>query len=110
MISLHVYLDPKADQEHQLESAIRDKWMTAMADQPGFLRAALLKPLSERELQEVEAKVPEPAYELVAFWSSESERRAWTQRPIHDEVFSQVQAVAEGISYTLQNVEEGWSL
>ena len=44
MISLHVYMTPKANRDSELEAGIRDKWIAAMSEQPGFLRAALLKP------------------------------------------------------------------
>ena len=110
MISLHVYVNAKAGQEQQLESAIREKWLTAMADQPGFLKAALLKPLSQEMLDEVEAGAPKDAYEVVSFWTSEIDRRDWVARPIHDQVFAHVIEAAEDVNWTLQNVEESWSL
>ena len=110
MISLHVYLTPKIGQEKALESAIRDKWMPAMAEQPGFVSAAVVEPFSEAELAKLEAAKPESAYECVAFWQSESKRLAWVGRPIHDQVFSQVLNASDGVSYTVQTVKESWSL
>ncbi|MCH7734567.1 MAG: AbrB/MazE/SpoVT family DNA-binding domain-containing protein [Chloroflexi bacterium] len=34
MISLHVYMNAKADRELELEAQIKDRWLTAMAEQP----------------------------------------------------------------------------
>ena len=110
MISLHVYLSPAEGKAAVLDSAIRDKWMTAMAEQPGFISAATLKPFAESDLARLEAAVPEHYIEVVAFWRSEEERLAWVARPIHDEVFDQVLAAADGVSYTLQTVDNSWNL
>ena len=110
MISLHVYLTPKNGQETALESAIRDKWMPAMAEQPGFVSAAVVEPFSDEKLAELEAVKPESAFECVAFWQSESERLAWVARPIHDQVFSQVVDASDSVTYTLQTVKESWGL
>ena len=110
MISLHVYLTPKAGNEQGLESAVRDKWMAAMAEQPGFLSGAMVKPYSDEELAKLEAAKPESAYEVVSFWQSERERAEWVARPVHDQVFSQVLDAAESVSYTLQTVEHSWNL
>ena len=88
MISLHVYLTPKPGKERELESAIRDGWLQAMSDQPGFLSAALVTPYSDDELAELHATKPRSVYEAVSFWRSEPERREWAARPIHDEVFA----------------------
>ena len=110
MISLHVYLTPAAGKEAELDSAISDAWMTAMADQPGFLSAAVLKPFSDDDLAALGASVPEYAIEVVAFWTSEEERLAWVARPIHDEVFEKVLAAADGVSFTLQTAHDSWNL
>lgn len=37
MVSLHVYLIPKKGRELELDSAVRDGWIPAMSEQPGFL-------------------------------------------------------------------------
>ena len=110
MISLHVYLTPKTGREADLESAVRDGWLKAMAEQPGFLSAALLKPYSDDELAELEAGKPQSAYEAVAFWSSEAARLAWVARPVHDEVFAPVIEAAGKLTHTLQTVERSWNL
>ena len=81
-----------------------------MAEQPGFLSAALLRPYPDDELAELQAVKPQSVYEVVAFWSSEVERRAWVARPIHDEVFAPVIEAADSLTYTLQTVERSWNL
>ena len=50
MITLNVYLTPREGRAEELKSAVRDKWLAAMAQQPGFLRAAVLKPFPDDEL------------------------------------------------------------
>jgi heme-degrading monooxygenase HmoA len=84
--------------------------MAAMTDQPGFISAAVLKPFAEGELAKLEATVPRHHVEVVAFWRSEEERLAWVARPIHDEVFNQVTAAADSVTYTLQTAKESWNL
>ena len=81
MISLHVYMTPKANKEGELEAGIRDKWMAAMSEQRGFLRAALLKPFPDEELDKLQAAKPASTFETVAFWRTEEERLAWVARP-----------------------------
>ena len=110
MISLHVYLTPKESNEKGLESAIRDKWIAAMAEQPGFVSAAMFTPFPDKGLATLEALKPHITYEVVSFWRSERERQAWVARPIHDEVFSQVEDEADSITYALQTVEHSWNL
>ena len=110
MISLHVYLTPKNGNEKVLEASVRDKWMAAMAKQPGFLSGAMIKPYSDQELEKLSAAKPCSPYEVVSFWKSEKERLEWVARPIHDQVFSQVLDAAESVSYTLQTVEDSWNL
>ena len=110
MISLNVYLTPKTGKTKELESAIRDRWIEAMAEQPGFLSAAVVKPFPDDELAALEATKPQSAYEVVSYWNSEAERVAWTQRPIHNEVWAHVVNATESITYTLQTVEQSWNL
>ena len=110
MISLHVYLTPKAGREKDLDSAIQDGWLPAMSQQPGFLAAAVVSSYDYNELEALGATRPAHALEAVSFWRSEAERQVWVARPIHDEVFAKVIDAAEGVSYTLQNVEGSWGL
>ena len=110
MISLHVYLTPAPGKEAELDSAVSDAWMPAMAEQPGFVSAAVLAPFSGDALAALGASVPEHAVEVVAFWTSEEERLAWVARPIHDQVFQEVLDAAESVSFTLQTAEHSWNL
>ena len=110
MISLHVYMTPKANKEGELEAGIRDKWVAAMSEQPGFLRAALLKPFPDEELDKLQAAKPTSTFETVAFWRTEEERQAWVARPVHDQVFDPLLELAGDVSYTLQTVERDWNL
>ena len=109
MISLHVYLTPKEGNKKALESAIRDKWIAAMAEQPGFASAAMVTPFPDEEFTKLEAFKPQ-TYEVVSFWRSESERKAWVARPVHDQVWSQVESAADSITYALQTVVHSWNL
>jgi heme-degrading monooxygenase HmoA len=110
MISLNCYFDPKPGREAQLKSAIIDAWIVAMAEQPGFINAALLTPFSDEELANLEAAKAQAKFEVVSFWRSEEERLAWVARPIHDEVFNPVIAESDRVTYTLHNVVESWSI
>lgn len=110
MMSLHVYMTPKANKESELEAGIRDEWMAAMSEQPGFLRAALLTPFPDDELEALQAARPTSTFETVAFWRTEEERLAWVARPIHDRVFNPLLELADDVSYTLQTVEHDWNL
>ena len=110
MISLMVYLNPKAGRERDLESAVRDKWLAAMSEQPGFVSAAVFTPYSDEALAKVDAVKPQSAYEVIALWRTEGERQAWVARPMHDEVFSQVLDASESVTYTLQTVEHSLNL
>ncbi len=110
MISLNVYFTPKPGKDGDLESAIRDKWVAAMSEQPGFLRAAILKPFPEDDLARLQAIKPQSALEVVAFWRSEDERAAWVARPIHNQVFLPLLELSDRVTYTVQTVEHAWEL
>ena len=110
MISLHVYLVPKPGKEAELETAIRDGWIAAMSEQPGFLRAAILKPFADDALANLGASKPLHTFEVVSFWRSEKLRLEWVARPIHDEVFVPVVELSESVNFTLQTVAKGWKI
>ena len=110
MISLNVYLTPKAGRKNELERAVREVWMEAMAQQPGFLRAAIIAPFGEEVLADLEATKPSYVYEIVSYWNSEEERLAWVARDIHQEVWPHVVKEAAEVSYTLFTVEASWKL
>jgi hypothetical protein len=110
MISLHVYLTPQAGKERELDSAVRDDWLAAMSQQPGFLSAAVVKPFSDEELERLGGLRPEPAIEAISFWSSDNERLEWVATPLHDQVFAKVVEASDSVTYTLQTVEQDWNL
>ena len=110
MISLNVYLTSKPGKASELEAAISEVWLKAMAPQPGFLRAAVIRPFSDEELEKLEASKPATEYEVVSYWNSEEERLAWVGLDIHQEVWPQVVAQAESVSYTLYTVERSWNI
>jgi hypothetical protein len=110
MISLHVYLNPKPGKQIELETVITGIWLAAMAEQPGFVRAALLRPLPEADLRKLGANKPLHALEVVAFWRSERERLAWVARPIHDRVFKPVVELSASVSFVVQDVVHNWKM
>ena len=58
MISLSVYLIPKKGRELELDSAVRDGWLPAMSEQPGFLAAAVVRPYEPTELEALGGLMP----------------------------------------------------
>ncbi|MDA1298188.1 MAG: antibiotic biosynthesis monooxygenase [Chloroflexi bacterium] len=110
MISLHVYMNAKPGKEAELEAGIRDSWIAAMSKQPGFLRAALLKPFSDEALDALGARKPSHTFEVVSFWESEELRLEWVARPVHDRVFMPLLELVDSVAPTLQTVEHGWEL
>ena len=110
MISLNVYLTPKTDKVKELESVIHDQWIAAMATQPGFLRAALLKPFPDEDLITLDAIKPQHVYEVVAYWETEKQRVDWTQKPIHEKVWTAVLDASENVTYTVQTIEQSWNV
>ena len=103
-------MNAKAGRELELEAQIKDRWLTAMAEQPGFISAAILTPFSDDALAKLEAAEPDKKLEVVSFWRSEEERLEWVARPIHDEVFLPLLDMAEDVSFTLQTVMADWNL
>jgi heme-degrading monooxygenase HmoA len=110
VITLHVYLNPKPGRRAELESRIRDRWIAAMSEQPGFISAAVLTPFPDAALDALSATRPGYEFEVVSLWRSEKERLEWVARPIHDEVFVPVTEAAADLSFTLKNVSHSWNL
>ena len=110
MISLNVYLTAKPDKTAALEKAIVDIWLDAMNKQPGFLRAAMNTPFTDAELDALEASKPSYTHEVVSYWESEQQRLDWVARDIHQEVWPQIVAHADSISYTLYTCDETWNM
>ena len=103
-------MNAKVGGERELESQIKDRWLTAMAEQPRFVSAAVLTPFSDDALAKLQAAKPDTNLEIVSFWRSEEERLEWVARPIHDEVFLPLLDMTENVSFTLQTVTDGWNL
>jgi heme-degrading monooxygenase HmoA len=110
MISLHVSLNAKPGKIGDLESAVKDSWLKAMATQPGFISAAVLTPFSDDALDALGASKRATVYEVVSFWKSEELRLEWVARPIHDQVFMPLLDLADDVSFTLNDVAEQWNL
>ena len=101
MITLHVYLTPKSGQAEALKAAIRDTWIAAMSEQPGFTRAAMLTAFEDEGSEEIE---------VVSSWQSEQQRLEWVARPVHDQVFEPIMELAESISSTVKTVSNTWNI
>ncbi len=90
MITLNMRLTAKPGCEAELESAICDKWMKAMARQPGFIRGVMLKPYEGEAAAKVGLPEQDFTVEVVSFWESEERRAAWAASDIHAEVIAYV--------------------
>ena len=90
MIALHVTLTAKAGKKAELETAISEKWLPTMAEQPGFLRSALLKPVYEEEFARICGTTAEHEFEVVAFWESTKHVLSWAKSEVHDDAFAPV--------------------
>lgn len=101
MITLHVYLTPKEGKSDALRAAIVDPWINTMAEQPGFVQAAMLTPFNDDSSEDIE---------VVSYWESEELRLEWVARPIHDEVFAAIMENAETVSPTVKTVSHTWNV
>ncbi len=110
MIALNVYFTSKSDRAAELERTIIEVWLEAMRKQPGFLRATMNTPFPDEELEALEASKPTHTHEVVSYWESERQRRDWVARDIHQEVWPQVVAYADSVSYTLYTCDETWNM
>jgi len=110
MIALDVYFNAKDGNDTELERVIVDVWMEAMKQQPGFISASLMTPLPQEALDAMGAVKPPFSHEVLSFWESEEQRQAWVARDIHQEVWPQVEAVAEVIVYTVSNCDATWNM
>ena len=106
MITLHVYLKPKAGQAEALQSAIRDTWISTMSEQPGFVRAAMLTPFGNGNGEDGDSG----DIEVISYWESEELRLEWVARPIHDQVFAPIGDLAESVSSTVKTVGHAWKV
>jgi len=110
MIALDVYFNAKDGNDTELERVIVDVWMEAMKQQPGFISASLMTPLPQEALDAMGAVKPPFSHEVLSFWESEEQRQAWVARDIHQEVWPQVEAVAEVIVYSVSNCDATWNM
>ena len=108
MISLSVYLTPKAGRAADLEREIAQSWMAAMARQPGFLWGAMQTPYPDEDLAAMNAARPSCTFEVVSYWSSEQERVEWVARDVHQEVWPRVMEQAQSVTYTLFTCGRTW--
>ena len=110
MIALDVYFNAKDGNDTELERVIVDVWMEAMKQQPGFISASLMTPVPQEALDAMGAVKPPFSHEVLSFWESEEQRQAWVARDIHQEVWPQVEAVAEVIVYSVSNCDATWNM
>ena len=101
MITLHVYLTPKAGKTDALRAAINDPWISTMSEQPGFVQAAMLTPFNDDSSEDIE---------VVSYWESEELRLEWVARPIHDQVFAGIMENAERVAPTVKTVSNKWNV
>jgi heme-degrading monooxygenase HmoA len=101
VITLHVYLTPKTGRSDALSAAINDPWISTMAEQPGFVQAAMLTPFNDDSSEDIE---------VVSYWESEELRLEWVARPVHDEVFAAIMENAESVSPTVKTVSNKWNV
>ncbi|MEE8046801.1 MAG: antibiotic biosynthesis monooxygenase [Dehalococcoidia bacterium] len=101
MITLHVYLTPKAGEAETLQAAINNPWISTMSQQPGFVQAAMLTPFDDDSSEDIE---------VVSYWESEELRLEWVARPIHDEVFAGIMELAESVSPSVKTVSNTWGV
>ena len=110
MISLDIYVSAKGGDSAELEKVIVDVWMKAMRQQPGFIRATMMTPLSQEELDAMGAVRPPFSHEVISYWESEESRQEWVGRDLHQEVWPQVEAQAEKIVFTVSNCDQCWNM
>ncbi|MEJ2170579.1 MAG: antibiotic biosynthesis monooxygenase [Desulfobacterales bacterium] len=88
MIELHIYLEPVAGMEAQLESAFREAFVPAISVQEGFRRVALLK------LRDALRK-----YRIELAFDSEDLRMKWVDSKEHQEAFPKIAALCQRVSW-----------
>ena len=111
MITLNMRLTAKPGHEAELTSAIRDKWMKAMAEQPGFIRGVMLKPYEGEAAAKIGLPEQEFTFEVVSFWKTEEQRAAWAASDIHVEVIAYVNDALlpeTGKKAVLFTIEDEW--
>ncbi len=111
MITLNMRLTAKQGREAELSSAIQDKWMKAMSQQPGFIRGVMLKPYEGEDAANIGLPEQDFSFEVVSFWESEEQRAAWAGSDIHAEVIAYVNDAIlpeTGKKAAMFTIEEHW--
>ena len=108
MITLHVNLTAKEGRRDELEVAIREKWLPAMSEQPGFIRCAMLTPTSNDEFAEAGGTELQHDFDAVAFWETVEDLLTWAKSEVHAEATSPMVEAAANITSTTQDVVRSW--
>ena len=108
MIVLQIQLSPEPEREDELEEAVRQRFLPAMARQPGFVQAFLTGPCSDEVLVAVGAQKPSFKFQVTALWNSEEERKDWVARDIHQEVWGEVSGLCSRANALLLDVVQNW--
>ena len=95
MIELHIFLEPFAGQEEQLESVFKGSFVPAISIQEGFRRAALLKMTDALRKYQIE----------IAF-DSEELRLKWVASKEHQDAFPKIVALCQQITWSGFSVVE----
>ena len=89
MIELHIYLEPQAGKEAELESLYWKEYVPGIKVQEGFQRTALLKKSDALRL-----------YQIDITFDSEDLRLKWVGSKEHTEVWPKVAALCQRVSWS----------
>jgi hypothetical protein len=95
MIELHIYLEPFAGKESQLESVFREAFVPAISVQQGFKRVALLK-----------ARDALRQYRIELAFDNEELRLKWVASLEHQAAFPRVAALCQQVTWAGFDVVE----
>ncbi|MBN1837072.1 MAG: antibiotic biosynthesis monooxygenase [Spirochaetales bacterium] len=88
MIELHIYLEPLAGKEAELESLFRDAFVPAISVQDGFRRVALLKVRDALR-----------QYRIELAFDNEDLRLKWVASAEHQAAFPRIAALCQQITW-----------
>ena len=89
MIELHIYLEPFAGKEKELESLYWNEYVPGITTQQGFQRTTLLK--NRDSLRE---------YQINITFDSEDLRLKWVDSREHVEIWPKVAGLCQRVSWT----------
>jgi heme-degrading monooxygenase HmoA len=95
MIELHIYLEPFAGKENEVEKVFRDAFIPAISVQDGFRRVAMLKVRDALR-----------QYRIVLAFDSEEMRLKWVASPEHQVAFPKIIALCQQITWAGFDVVE----